>query len=96
MSVLACACFSVCVCWRGKLRGRSSPADSCLTAVAEGRGEAVKEQLNKPCVSAPHVAPPDRPRGACGAGARSRMYGNVRHPSQCHPVGLHSAKLGFF
>lgn len=27
---------------RGNLRGCSSPADSCLTAVAEGLGEAVK------------------------------------------------------
>lgn len=90
----------VCTCWRGKLTGRSSPADSCLTAVAGGRGEAVKEQLNKPCVSTPQVAPPDRPGGAGGACARSRTHGNVRHQSPSHPLGqicgMHSVDLGFF
>ncbi len=61
-------CLSVCMCLRpnedvcsnacrGKLRGCSSPADSCLTAEAEGLGEAVKTQPNKPCVSSSNSTP---------------------------------------
>lgn len=61
-------CF-VCLCLRlspvnmycnaccGKLSGWSSPADFCLTAAAEGPGEAVKAQPNKPCVSSRNSMP---------------------------------------
>lgn len=98
-------CLRFCVCvlrggWRGKLRGCSSPADSCLTAVAGGRGEAVKEQLNKPSDSVPHVARPDRPGRAGGVRVYACARGNVRHHSQRQTreanLWVHSAKLGIF
>lgn len=65
-----CAIYAgVCAC----VCDRSAPAASCLTAVAEAPGEAVKTQPNKPCVSstaARHYAPPQtRCRGTdcvCG------------------------------
>lgn len=67
----------------GKLRRRSSPADSCLTAVAEGLGEAVKAQANKPCVSNSNSSPDITPRRHSAVGLAVCVKGNVRHLNKC-------------
>lgn len=70
------AVVCACVC------DRSSPTDSCLTAVAEGLREAVKTQPNKPCVSstaARHYAP----RRHSAVGLTVYVEGNVHHLNKC-------------
>lgn len=86
--VCACVCVSAWMCVAvpavGNLQAVLPPADSCLTAVAEGLGEAVKSQLNKPCVSSsnskPDITPPHR-RSAVGLTVC--VEGNVCHLNKC-------------
>lgn len=86
--------FCVCMCLRlgvdvrsnarrGKPRGCSSPADSCLTAVAEGLGEAVKTPPNKPCVSSSNSTPDITLHTDAALWDRLCLWGNVCHLDKC-------------